>query len=128
MQAIEYQTIGLKISKEVGNKLGEEEIYASLGCVFNWRRDFQRAIEYHKRTLVVSNKVWGKDLEAVSLFNLGVVSEKQGLSSLDYYRSSVTIYNELRAGQQLTEVWKITYRGSQRCASDMKSYGDGIYD
>lgn len=57
--------------------------------MYNWKRDLQGAIQYHKRTIVVSKKVGGKDLEAVSLFNLSVVSEKQGslLSSLDYYRS-----------------------------------------
>lgn len=79
-----YQAIN-----EVGNKRDGEDISASLGCVYNWRRDFQRAIQYYKRALAVSRKVEGKDLESVSLFNLSVVSEKQGslLSSLDYYRS-----------------------------------------
>lgn len=47
----------------------------------------------------------GKDLEAVSLFNLFFSLKTRGLFSVPLTTTvpSVTIYDELRAGQQLKE-------------------------
>ena len=116
--AIEYQQRHLEIVKEVGDKAGEGISYCHLGRILLGQGEFKRAIESYQRHLEISKEVGDKAGEACSLGSLGISFECQGdpMRAFTYYYSSVEVYDDIRAGLQFQDTWKICYRNQHQSA------------
>ncbi|XP_066023783.1 tetratricopeptide repeat protein 28-like [Pocillopora verrucosa] len=114
--AIEYHKRRLEFAKEVGDKAREGRSYGNLGNAF--QGEFKRAIESYQRHLEISKEVGDKAGEACSLGSLGISFECQGdpMRAFTYYYSSVEVYDDIRAGLQFQDAWKICYRNQHQSA------------
>ena len=117
-QSIEYTKQSLDIAKELGDKTAEGASYGSLGGVFSSLGLFKLAIECHKQDLSIAKELGDKVQEAESCHSLGHNYEWVGSLSeaLDYYRSSVKTFDDIRALLQSKDMWKISFRDRHQCA------------
>ncbi len=95
-KALEYHQESLKLSEELGNKLGIISSYNNLGLVYWSKSKYKKAIEYYKLSLTISEEL-GKKLQAARVLNnLGNVYSQQGDldQALEYYQQSHAIKEE----------------------------------
>ena len=118
-KAIQYHELRLQIAKEVGDKAGEGRAYGNLGNAYQRLCDFHKAIKYHEHRLQIAKEVGDKDGEGQAYGNLGHtyfmlnhISKDRGsfLKARDYFSSSLSKLNEIRAHLQFNDEWKISYR------------------
>lgn len=111
-KAIEYHEKSLYLAKTVGDRSGEGLACGNLGKAYFCLRDFVAAIECHKQQLSLAKKVGDKALEADACYSLGRALEMTGsfIEALDYFRSSVEIYDSLKALLEARDSWKINFR------------------
>ena len=115
---MEYAKQSLDISKELGNRASEGFSYGILGAVYSRLRNFKVAITCHKQNLSIAKELGHKVPEAISCHSLGhnyewVCSLSE---ALDYYQSSVKIFDDIRALLQSEDKWKISFRDLHQCA------------
>ena len=118
-KAIKYHERRLQIAKEVGDKGGEGRAYGNLGNAYQRLCDFHKAIKYHKHRLQIEKEVGDKDGEGQAYGNLGntyfmlnQISKDRGsfLKARDYFSSSLSKFNDIRAHLRFKDEWKISYR------------------
>ena len=111
-KSIECQKCLLQIAKEIGDRNLEGGAYGNLGNTYYKSGDFKEAIEYYELRQKVAKEVGDKAVVSVSFYQLGQSFEGQGSSTnaLECYRSSVMMFNEIRAALEFKDEWKINYR------------------
>ena len=118
-KAIKYHERRLQIAKEVGDKGGEGRAYGNLGNAYQRLCDFHKAIKYHEHRLQIEKEVGDKDGEGQAYGNLGntyfmlnQISKDRGsfLKARDYFSSSLSKFNDIRAHLRFKDEWKISYR------------------
>ena len=118
-KAIKYHERRLQIAKEVGDKAGEGRAYGNLGNAYQRLCDFHKAIKYHEHRLQIAKEVGDKDGEGQAYGNLGntyfmlnQISKDRGsfLKARDYFSSSLSKFNDIRAHLRFKDEWKISYR------------------
>ena len=111
-KAIEYHRQSLNIAKDVGDRSGEGLACGNLGKAYYGLGNFVTAIECHKQQLSLAKKVGDKALEADACYSLGRAFEMTGslIEALDNFRSSVEIYDSLKALLESRDSWKINFR------------------
>ncbi len=113
-RAIEYHKQDLDIAKEVGDKAGVGISYGNLGTAHGGLRDFKRAIEYHEQHLTIAKEVGDRNGEGRAYYSLGCDYESSGSlrEAVLCYRSSISLYNNVRNLLQSEDAWKITFRNA----------------
>ena len=113
-RAIEYHNQDLNIVKELGDRAGEGASYSNLGNVYGSLGDSKRAIEYHNRHLNIAKELGDRVGEGRVCYALGIDFEISDslYEALDCYRSSVKLYNEVRALLNSEDAWKISFRNA----------------
>ena len=103
-KAIDYHKQALSIAKELGRKDGEGRCYANLGKAYQSLGDFQ----------TIARELGEKEREGLAFFCLARDFELSGdlHEALNYYRSSVSVYNEVRSLLQSENTWKISFRNA----------------
>ena len=118
-KAIEYHEHHLQIAKEVGDKDGEGRSYGNLGNAYQSLGDFYKAIEHYEHRLQIAKEVGDKDGEGQGYANLGITysllndmskDRESFLRAINYFNSSLSKLNEIRARLQFKDEWKISYR------------------
>ena len=117
-QSMAYTKQGLAISKEVGDRATEGVTYGILGAVYSGLGDCKEAIKCHKEKLSIAKELGHKVQEAASCCSIGDNYELAGSLSeaLDYFRSSVKMFDDIRALLQSEDMWKISFRDYRQCA------------
>ena len=89
-------------------------LIASWVILNNPLSDFKKAIEFHKQHLNIAKELGERVNEGKGCFSLGLDFEFSGAlhEALDYYRSSVQVYNEARALLKSEDAWKISFRNA----------------
>ena len=113
-QAVKFFKQHLSIAKELGDRVGEGGAYGNLGNAFQSLGDYQQAIECLSQLVGIAKELGDKATEAAVYHSLGCAFESSGTlnEALDYYRSSVKLYNDVRALLQSNDVWKISFRNA----------------
>ena len=118
-KAVEYHERDLQIAKEVGDKAGEGRPYGNLGNAYYSLGDFPKAIKYQKLQLQIAKEVGDKAAEGMAYGNLGSAyfmlndrfkDQESFSNALDYFISSLSKFNEIRAHLRFKDKWKISYR------------------
>ena len=102
----------------MGNRAAEAFVYRELGHVYSRLGHFKEAIRCLKQNLSIAKELGDIVQEAKSCSLLGHNYEREGSLSLalDYYRSSVKIFDDLRGRLQSEDKWKISFRDLHKCA------------
>ena len=111
-QAIQYHQKHLQIAKDLGDRAGEGGAYGNLGNAYRSLGDFQQAIQYHQTHLQIAKDLGSKVSEASSHYSLGCVFQSMASfrEAVDSYRSSVALFDIIRALLQSEESWKRSFR------------------
>jgi tetratricopeptide (TPR) repeat protein len=88
-KAIEYLKQALKISREIGDRLGEGSSLSNLGLAYRNLGEYRKAIEYHEQSLEIRREIGDRLGEGSSLGNLG-----NAYFSLGEYRKAVEYYEQ----------------------------------
>ena len=96
-KAIQYHERDLKISKEVGDRVGKGNTYCNLGNDYYSLGDFQKAIEYHERHLKISKEVGDRAGEGKAYGNLGNDYYRLGdfQKAIEYHERHLKILKEV---------------------------------
>ncbi|XP_078350706.1 tetratricopeptide repeat protein 28-like [Oculina patagonica] len=80
--------------------------------------NYKHATEYHNQGLRIAKELGDRNGEGRAFYSLGMVFEFSGSvhEALDYYRSSVKVYDDVRALLQSEDDWKISFRNACQCA------------
>jgi len=66
-------TAGTAVYREIGDRQGEASSLNNLGNAYNSLAEYERAIEFHEKSLAISREIGDRQGEASSLNNLGNV-------------------------------------------------------
>ena len=102
----------LKIAKETEDKAGEGGAYGNLGNAYYELADYQKSTDYQDRYLKIAKGLGDRDGEGRANYGLGRSSESLNhlLDAVEYYQSSIKVYNDVRARLQSKDGWKINFR------------------
>ena len=117
-RAIEYLEKHVPIAQKTGDKAGEGRTYANLGNAYRCLGKHQKAAECHQKHLKITQELGDRAGAAVSYYSLGLDHESNGSFSeaKNYYRSSVELFNDLRALLTAEDASKINFRHRYRDA------------
>ena len=85
------------IAEEIGDKKLEGWVYISLGCGYNSRGDFRKAVEFYQRGLAIAKTVGDKELQQAAYWNLGTTyySNYDFPKAIDFLQETVRIAKEI---------------------------------
>ena len=117
-EAVNYNKKSLEIAKEVKDKEAEGGAYRNLGIDYYSMRDSKKALECHMQYLSIAQELGDSAGEAYACYLLGLDFESLGtlIEALNYYRSSVILFDQTRALLQSEDTLKITFRELYRDA------------
>ena len=109
---MQYHKRGLKIAKELGDRLGKGKAYGNLGTLHRSLGDIPSAMEYHERSLKIAKESSDPLWEGISHYNLGICFELLGQveGAITHYKLAVSLLNNLRGLLRLNDEWKISLR------------------
>ena len=112
------QEHALKIAKEVGDKRREGTAYGNLGVASRNLGDYKTAIDYQERALKIAKELGDKAEVAKLLYALGRSFYLQGSlpRALEFFHSSVRMFNIVRHDLKGKDEWKISYRNMHEAA------------
>jgi len=96
-KAIEYYEQALKISREIGDRLGEENRLGNLGLAYYRLGEIKKAIEYYEQALEISREIGDKCGEGNHLGNLGLAYCDLGepKKAIEYNEQALKISREI---------------------------------
>lgn len=77
-KAIDYQTQGLKIREEIGDKEGIASSLNNIGLIYQDQNDLIKAVDFHKQSLKICEEIGDKKGIARSLGNLSNILTSKG--------------------------------------------------
>ena len=85
------------IDRKIRNPVGEAASLGNLGNTYNSLGDYNRAIDFHKQSLVIQQKIGYPEGEANSLGNLGNAydSLREYKRAIDFYKQSLVIQRKI---------------------------------
>lgn len=111
-QAIHYSKQQLDIAREVGDRVGQRNALNLLGNIYCGLDDFQEAGQCYEQCLSIAEDMDDWVGKGTASHSLGLFHALQGSFdvALQYFRSSVRIFNSGRALLQAKDDWKISLR------------------
>ncbi len=96
-KAIEYYKQALDISREIGDRRGEEIHLGNLGSAYSDLGQVEKAIEYHKQALEISREIGDRHGEGADLGNLGLAYSNLGKveKAIEYHKQALDISREI---------------------------------
>ena len=116
-QAMDYYEKSLKISEEIGDKMGIAVVLNNMGLIFKASGDFNKTLDYYTKSLKIKEEIGDKEAIAVSLNNIGGIylKQKNYAKALDFCSRSLKIAIELGYPQDirnpaiaLSQIYKAT--------------------
>ena len=92
-KAIEYHEKCLNNAMEIGDRAGEEAIYANLGNTYFSLGDFRKAIEYHEKHLKIAMEIGDRAGEGAAYGDLGNAYRSLGKAqkAIEYHKKAFKI-------------------------------------
>ncbi|KAL9950920.1 hypothetical protein ACROYT_G043492 [Oculina patagonica] len=92
-EANDYLKKALTLSKEIGDKKGEADVYGNLGNVFQLLGDYEKAREDLEKALTISKEIGDRNGEASINASLGVVFQSLGeyVEAEEYHKRALAI-------------------------------------
>ena len=115
-EAIEYHKQHHRIAKDVGNRAEEGKACCGLGNSYLCLGNSKDAIKHHKQYFSVSKEVGDMVDQGTACYMLGLDYESTASFSeaLDYYRSSIRLFDYSRKLLQTEDTWKIGFHERHR--------------
>lgn len=111
-QAIQYHKQDLDIAREVGDGAGQRNALVHLGNAYCGLQNFKEAGECYKQGLSIAEDMGDWVGEGTASYSMGLFHALQGSldEALQYFRTSVRMFNSGRALLQAKDEWKISLR------------------
>ena len=111
-KAKENLKVALRIAQDVGDRFLEGTSISNLGNTYLLLRDFKEAIKYYQMGLDIAKEVGDKSGEGSAYAALGNAYDYLGEwgKAEDFFKSSVTLFDDLRSRLQSNDEWKISIR------------------
>lgn len=111
-QAIHYHKHVLDIAREVGDRTGQRNALIHLGNAYCGLQNFKEAGECYKHGLSIAEDMGDWVGKGTASYSLGLFYALQGSldEALEYFRSSVQMFNTGRLLLQENDDWKISLR------------------
>lgn len=95
--ALNYYSIALNLFKKTNNELGEAKVANNIGNLWT-EIDYDKALEYYNKTLIIAKKYQIQDLVAGSYLNIGnaYFRKKNFNVALKNYELSSGIFNKIK--------------------------------
>ena len=73
----------------------EGRVYISLGCEYNSRGDFRKAVEFYQQGLAIAKEVGDKELQQAAYWNLGTAyySNYDFPKAIEFHQKNVSVAN-----------------------------------
>ncbi|XP_068727947.1 tetratricopeptide repeat protein 28-like [Montipora capricornis] len=115
-RAIEYHEQHLSIAKEVGDRAGEGHANGSLGNAYGRLGELENALLLHEQHLTISKDTEDPVGQGIACYGLGRFHEFLGslCKALNFYRLSITHFDETRRLLQSEDAWKISFRDTKQ--------------
>ncbi|MBK9285416.1 MAG: tetratricopeptide repeat protein [Sphingobacteriaceae bacterium] len=96
-KALNYHHKSLKVSEEIGNKIGISISLNNIGTVYFMQGDIPKALDYYHKSLKMHELIMDKIGIAGSLNNIGNIYKDQGDHSkaIEYYQKSLIFMEEI---------------------------------
>ncbi|OHD10377.1 MAG: hypothetical protein A2086_02270 [Spirochaetes bacterium GWD1_27_9] len=96
-KALDYYNKSLKISQEIGYKLGISYSYGQIGNIYYQKGEYEESIKFYNKSLKISQEIGYKLGISASYHNIGIIEQKRGEinKALDYYYKSLKIKEEI---------------------------------
>ena len=91
----DYINAVVSIAEEIGDKKLEGRVYISLGCEYNSRGDFRKAVEFYQQGLAIAKEVGDKELQQAAYWNLGTAyySNYDFPKAIEFHQKNVSVAN-----------------------------------
>ncbi len=103
-RAISCYNQALVISKEIGDRRGEEANFGNLGLAYSDLGQVEKAIEYYNQALEISKEIGDRRGEGTGFGNLGIAYRRLGQieKAIEYYDQALEILKEIgdRRGEE----------------------------
>ena len=111
-KAIDFFQLSLHIAIETGNRNFEGSVYTNLGHAYESLSDVRRAIEFFQTGLNILTETGNKVSAAACYYNLARLLFRDGdfFKAEESCKSSIKLFEEIRALLQGKDVWKIMFR------------------
>jgi tetratricopeptide (TPR) repeat protein len=98
-EAIEFNSMALRLNEKTGNIKGEAESYSALGGIYYYMSDNENAIKYFRLALGLFEKLGDISRIAALNNNIGSVFNETGelQQALNYYKRSLEYYKTLKS-------------------------------
>ncbi|MCS6822467.1 MAG: tetratricopeptide repeat protein [Microscillaceae bacterium] len=95
--AIKYTNQALKISENIGYKIGEAQTFNIMGIIYRFQGNYAKAVDLHLKALKISEQKGYKQGIANNYSNLGIVYYEQEnyKTAVEYYEKAIKIKEEL---------------------------------
>jgi len=102
----------LKIAIEIGDRAGEGRAYGNIGNVLHSLRYYQKAIEYHEKSLKIAKRNGERDEEGNAYHGIGhgLFFLEQFKNAADNFRCAVEAFTAVRSCLKSEDDWKINFR------------------
>ena len=127
-KTLDYYNQALRISREVGDRLGEATTLNNIGVVHSALGEESKALDYFNQSLPIRREIGDRDGETSTLTNIGLSHLRLGEKSkaLDYYNQSLVISRSV--GNRSEEAIILTRFGSFYDTSGEKSKALDYYN
>jgi tetratricopeptide (TPR) repeat protein len=111
IKALECFSQGLKLSKEVGDKITESNSLNGIGNLYYSFGDHQNALNSYSEALIIAKDTGDKTREAGALHNVGTVFASVGDfdKAISYFTETLPIWDELKDTQN--KIYTLNYLG-----------------
>ena len=95
--ATEHHENALAISREIGDRKLEADVYGNLGIVFQKLGDYEKAREYQEKALAISEKTGDRERHATCYNNLGTIFQSCGdyAAAEKYFKRGLALSEEI---------------------------------
>lgn len=115
-----YYEQGLAITREIGDRKGEENALCNLGVVYNNLGEPKRAFDFFKQHLAIARAISDKQGQGNALWNMTLVLEQldRQRQAIEYAETALEIFEQIessyakRVRQQLT-AWQKNSKNSE---------------
>ncbi|KAL1232055.1 G-protein-signaling modulator [Trichinella pseudospiralis] len=98
LQSIEYYEMNLKLTQEMGDRVGEGRACGNIGLAYHLLGDFKTAVQFHNERLQIAKEFGDKRAMRRAYSNLGNASVFLGElePAIQYYSNALAVARELK--------------------------------
>ncbi len=96
-KAIQYADSGMLLTRQIGFKKGEAELYRTLGAMLYFLHEFDQAIFYYEKAYELSSELNDEQAKAALMYNIGLTYFNQAkyVQALQYNLTAISMWSQL---------------------------------